>query len=39
VLSQFLTAFQANTGQDQALNPLRIIANRLASANNLPSNL
>lgn len=37
-LSQLLSAFQANTDQNQALNPLAIIANTLASANNTPSN-
>jgi hypothetical protein len=37
-LSQLLAAFQTNTSRNQALNPLSIIENTLASANNLPSN-
>jgi len=38
LLSQLLAAFQPNTSQNQALDPLSIITNTLASANNLPSN-
>jgi hypothetical protein len=37
-LSALLSAFQANTDQNQSLNPLAIIQQTLASANNQPSN-